>query len=603
MFLLCRFETMGMNLNDLPDEVLLHIFLYLDQLELYLSLSWVCKRWHNLAFDRKLWIAFDESKFYGSPYNKIIFSNATTINILKKTHTYLKSIEISAFESILIEHGFTFPNLKEMVIRSHLPVDYFESVIQTISLPNTACVYYGDILVKSPTSIYITMLDELGIGSLDPVQKPTRNWDVIEHRIQSNINRETVALSCDCRSVPKKIFEKLAEMPKLRELQIVNGCIEDILQISQEVVSLIFNKILVLHLSPKYSTNNSISHILSNLQQVRCLTLTAVPALCLGVIENCSNLVELAISETSEPVNETPLSDIVKHCTKLKRISLDGVQCALTKCMKRLCHSANLQHLRINSCTDTDCEPCLEIVHEILRKCGNLKELIVTGISSIHFYSKKHKFKPDDPNFTISNEEINDTTFMSEIRSLTIENNYVFNSATLESLVTLNLKFITVLRLSQVWPVKLEALRYFTTSCCNVRHFRFEEDMHNQEFIVDMNEEEKMRRACGVLDNVCCTTLETLDLSFCCDPILMDYIIKLMKRNPYLGCITMFPVIRTEMEEVPNKISKYLGKIPNRDLSVITSSTTAVVSVEMLPDSMWKLINTPQWGNVWRKMV
>ena len=375
------------------------------------------------------------------------------------------------------------------------------------------------------------------------------------------------------------------------------------LRTSQEVVSLLFNKVLVLHLSPKYSTNNSISHILSNLQQVRCLTLTAVPALCLGVIENCSNLIELAISETSEPVNETPLSDIVKHCTKLKRISLDGVQCALTKCMKRLCHSANLQHLRINSCTDTDCEPCLEIVHEILRKCGNLKELVVTGIRSIHCYSKA-KFKPDDPNVTIINEEINDTNFMSEIRSLTIENNYVFNSTTLESLVTLNLKFITALRLSPVWPVKLEALRQFTTSCCNIRHFRYKEDIHDQEFIVNMNEEEKkMRRACEVLDNVCCTTLETLDLSFYCDPISMDYIIKLMKRNPYLGCITIFPAIGTEMEEAPNKISKYLGKKPHIDLSVITSSTTAFVSVEMMPDSIWKLINSPQWGNVWRKMV
>jgi hypothetical protein len=44
-----------MSLNDLPDEILLHIFSYFGPEELCFIIANVCKRWKVLAKDKVLW--------------------------------------------------------------------------------------------------------------------------------------------------------------------------------------------------------------------------------------------------------------------------------------------------------------------------------------------------------------------------------------------------------------------------------------------------------------------------------------------------------------------------------------------------------------------
>ncbi|XP_072034797.1 uncharacterized protein [Amphiura filiformis] len=108
--------TESININTLPDEILLHIFSFLEIYHKLRVIVQVCKKWHNLAKAKILWRCMEWGLNFGSKTEKLIHYMDT--NKIGQTLQFYKT----AFHNRQLLHFLSSrcPNLKSL----HLPCCY-----------------------------------------------------------------------------------------------------------------------------------------------------------------------------------------------------------------------------------------------------------------------------------------------------------------------------------------------------------------------------------------------------------------------------------------------------------------------------------------------
>ena len=117
----------AMNINDIPSELLLHIFSYLPQGDLFITIDKVCKYWRHLCLSPPLWKNIDYSTTYGELSNA--YEHLLQINSYVRKFTINPSSMIKLFKSRR-KIKLQFLNLKTLDLTTDLI--YLESFVDMI---------------------------------------------------------------------------------------------------------------------------------------------------------------------------------------------------------------------------------------------------------------------------------------------------------------------------------------------------------------------------------------------------------------------------------------------------------------------------------------
>ena len=433
-----------MNINDIPSELLLHIFSYLPQRDLYITTDQVCQYWRQLCLLSPLWRNVEYSSIYGD------FSHA--FEHLFQIQSYVTKLTITPGNMINFfgfQRKLQFLNLKTLDLSDRLVVSevFFDKIIQRCpNLENIKFVSDGRFNMEH----CLSKLSDLELLTID------------------------IGYFYGTRTLDENLISLLKRQPHLKKLalrgwtKISNITISDILDYFPNIISFYLNNInisnvvftrsdTILNLKELTLHCNSIDHDglqhitkrakqlkVLNIQQCKEMTDKALHC----VSQNCPLLEELSFGNTY-PFNgnsltnrglfsiaERPLSLKYLSVIGCKNIDDDGV-ISLVKS----CHG--LTYISLNGCTEmtdnsllaigehchllreADFSNCFSIsargVYCLIRSCRGLDNLILSfcrGISNdnIEDVKENHLTEVKDQQTEMNDQqtEINESQFISK---------------------------------------------------------------------------------------------------------------------------------------------------------------------------------------------
>ena len=396
-----------MNINDIPSELLLHIFSYLPQRDLFITTDQVCQYWRQLCLSPPLWKHVKYSAIRGDfshPFEQLL-----------QMQSYVTKLTITAdyIDNLFgFQRKLTFLNLKTLGVSDRFVAseDFFDKIIQR-------CPNLENIKIQAGSNM------EHGLSKL------------------SDLDLLTIDIGHfhGTRTLDENIILLLKKQPRLKKLALhgwnnntgSNIIISDILDYFPNISSLYLSALntssvaltrsdIILNLTELTLRSTSIDdegiqHIIKRAKQLKvlnielCENMTDKTLYC--VSQNCPLLEELSFGHSSglnvDNFTNSGLFSIAERSLNLKYLSIlpnkniddDGV-ISLVKS----CHG--LTYIALNRCTkmtdisliaigehcpllrEANFSNCFNIsargVYCLIRSCRGLNKLILsycTGIS------------------------------------------------------------------------------------------------------------------------------------------------------------------------------------------------------------------------------
>lgn len=208
-----------MNINDIPSELLLHIFSYLPQRDLYITTDQVCQYWRQLCLSPPLWRNVEYSSIYGDLSHAFEHLFQIQSYVTKLTITPGNMINFFGFQPKL-----QFLNLKTLDLSDRLVVSevFFDKIIQRCpNLENIKFVSDGRFNMEH----CLSKLSDLELLTID------------------------IGYFYGTRTLDKNLISLLKRQPHLKKLalrgwtKISNSTISDILDYFPNIISFYLNNI------------------------------------------------------------------------------------------------------------------------------------------------------------------------------------------------------------------------------------------------------------------------------------------------------------------------------------------------------------------------
>lgn len=367
----------GKQLDDLPNEVLLKIFTYLNIEELVVSTQNVCMRWREVSRDNKLWkdAVFNPRKeitdkevakyLENMPalrsYSATRRSENIVIDALCKFCRNIRSIDLHNSHNMnipliqkIIQH---FPHIESLKVPLPYPmfpeelIKFSELIGQCQSLRslcldgNSVCsvVMWEGVLI--PIADGCPSLQHIHIGYHGQLDE-----DI--HNLLQKKRHQLLSFSCKI-SVTKNMAEHLSECTALQHLDIEN-CNDHLLYDDiQSLIKLTNLKYFAFRYCTEDIVNNFPMFFLSG---------------------SLSQVVHLDLSE-SYYISDVAVTAIFENCPQLQHLNISGSQSLQNEGLRYIGKCIHIHHLDLSMCMDLT-DRSMEYVGA---GCCSLKKLDISG--------------------------------------------------------------------------------------------------------------------------------------------------------------------------------------------------------------------------------
>lgn len=335
-----RKSTQGINsLNDLPEDILIHILSYLSTKDLCKA-SGVCQKWQALCWDPVLWSTIQIANYEGSDINKVLR------NILAKlamdTQGYcitVHSVKLNGCE-LLSDKGLGF-------------VARFCIDLEELDVSGCCCITskgLHDILLNCHT---LSHLDTSGCTCVNSLSAPVANGFGLGHH-GTFLQLRHLDLS-DCVA-----FDDLG----MRVVGLSCGLLENLyLRRCSRVTD-----VGVKHIAQHCVYLKELS--VSDCYKVRDFSLKEIA-------KNCQSLKYLSAAKC--PVTDTAMKYIGKHCVKLKYLNIRGCEAVSDVGITHIVQNC----LKLRSIDAGKCDITDNGLHIIGIHCPQLKKLSIRGCERV----------------------------------------------------------------------------------------------------------------------------------------------------------------------------------------------------------------------------
>ncbi|XP_052079059.1 F-box/LRR-repeat protein 7-like [Mytilus californianus] len=408
-------------IHNLPEEVLLKIFSYLSQYELFVNVKNVCSLWKNYSLSSSLWKHIDVQKeladfnmFLSQSKSSLLLESIVeaischVVSLTLETDLYWKiyNTTLRCYEYKDKTCTFAFPKLHKLEMdmsSKYIYLTDFEKIAQLTNNLKMLKLICNDICVDitSPIDVcHLRSLEKLDLTveideddcdiqiSNDNLQKLFQNVSNITHFKATYLNSDTVRTLlnncsslegltlCDCPDIGQDAFDSIPLLNNMKSWSINRTYIND-----NDLKAIVQNTPNLEHLSVQqsvYITDVGFSFVGIHCKKLKCLFIEKYAYSRGRNITNigldhiacgCPDL-EVIVAKYCEGIDDNGVQSLAKNCGNLLSLKLSGCPGVTDTGIDDLSNKCRyLEHVNFNK--------CVKITHKsinrLISKCLWLK--------------------------------------------------------------------------------------------------------------------------------------------------------------------------------------------------------------------------------------